>query len=54
MLENLIKAEKLLRAMLELEPVLRANPEFSELLNHLLDLVANSIDEIQENRDGFY
>jgi hypothetical protein len=48
MLDNLIQAEKIVRAMLELQPVKRADREFSEILNNLLDLISEAIDHIQE------
>ena len=48
MLDNLIQAEKIVRAMLELKPAERADREFSEILNHLLDLISEVIDHIQE------
>ena len=47
MLENLIQAEKILRAVLEMQPETRAPAEFSEVLNHLLDLIAQAVDELQ-------
>ena len=49
MLENLIKAEKIVRALLELQPAERADREFSEILNHLLDLISEAIDHIQKD-----
>ena len=48
MLENLIQAEKIVRAMLEMQPATRAESEFSEVLNHLLDLIAQAVDELQK------
>tara|TARA_R100000655_G_scaffold71297_2_gene109690 strand:+ start:969 stop:1130 length:162 start_codon:yes stop_codon:yes gene_type:complete len=48
MLENLIQAEKILRAVLEMQPSTRATAEFSEVLNHLLDLIAQAVDELQK------
>ena len=50
MLENLIQAERIVRAMLELQPVERADREFSEILNHLLDLISEAIDQLQERK----
>ena len=53
MLESLIQAEKILRAVLEMQPETRASAEFSEVLNHLLDLIAQAVDELQrEDCDG--
>ena len=48
MLENLIQAEKILRAVLEMQPETRAESEFSEVLNHLLDLIAQAVDQLQK------
>jgi hypothetical protein len=48
MLETLIQAEKIVRAMLEMQPATRASAEFSEVLNHLLDLIAQAVDELQK------
>jgi|TARA_Y100000593_G_C4202936_1_gene282812 hypothetical protein len=48
MLERLIQAEKILRAVLEMQPATRASAEFSEVLNHLLDLIAQAVDELQK------
>tara|TARA_Y100001938_G_scaffold6293_1_gene7760 strand:- start:170 stop:343 length:174 start_codon:yes stop_codon:yes gene_type:complete len=48
MLERLIQAEKILRAVLEMQPSTRATAEFSEVLNHLLDLIAQAVDELQK------
>ena len=48
MLERLIQAEKILRAVLEMQPETRATAEFSEVLNHLLDLIAQAVDELQK------
>ena len=55
MLENLIQAEKILRAVLEMQPETRASAEFSEVLNHLLDLIAQAVDQLQreEYDDGY-
>ena len=49
MLNTLIQAEKIVRALLELQPAERADREFSEILNHLLDLISEAIDHLQEN-----
>ena len=51
MLENLIQAEKIVRAMLEMQPATRAEREFSEVLNHLLDLIAQTVDQLQEGKN---
>ena len=48
MLERLIQAEKILRAVLEMRPATRASAEFSEVLNHLLDLIAQAVDKLQK------
>ena len=48
MIENLIQAEKIVRAMMELEPIARSHPEYSEALNELLDLISQAIDDLQD------